>query len=143
MEIKNISISKEYIDRIRRFTAIRPEETFTYVPSAFRDMPEEMRPRFTLRPISGEDALRYADAMRGEVSVENGKALVSVKRGAYTVSVVRNGLVSWENFYDTNGGIVPYIMGDYSHLPMALLEELCEAITSRSGLTDEEVLGLK
>ena len=143
METKNVIISKEYIDRIRRFTAIRPEETFCYVPFAFRDMPEELRPRFTLRPISGEDALRYSDAMRGEVTVESGKALVSVKRGAYIISVVKNGLVSWENYYDVNGSLIPFIPGSFASLPLALLEELSDTITSRSGLTEEETLGLK
>jgi hypothetical protein len=143
METKNIVISKEYIDKIRRFAAIRPEETFVYIPEAFRDMPEELRPKFTLRPISGEDALRYSDAMRGEVTVDNGKALISVKRGEYTISVVKNGLVSWSNFYDTNGRVVEYTPNALANLSLVLMEELSSIITSRSGLTEEEVLGLK
>lgn len=143
METKNVVISKEYLDRIRRFAAIKPDETFVYVPVAFRDMPEELRPKFTLRPISGEDALRYSDAMRGEVTVDNGKALVSVKRGAYTIAVVKNGLVGWENYYDLNGSSTPYSPGSVSNLPLALMDELSDVITSRSGLTEEEILGLK
>ena len=94
METKNVTISKEYLEKIRRFTAIRPEETFAYVPIAFRELPDELKPKFTLRPISGEDALRYADDMRGEVTIDNGKALVSVKRGAYAIAVVKKGLVA-------------------------------------------------
>lgn len=143
MEVKNVTISKEYLDRIRRFTAIKPRERFTYVPKVFRDLPVEQQPRFTLHPISGEDALRFSDSMHGEVNVENGKALVSVKRGAYVVNVVSAGLDSWENYYDIEGEPVPFTQGIMENLPVELLEELSDAITSRSVLTKEEMLGLK
>lgn len=143
METKHITISKEYLDRIRRFAAIKPDETFIYVPEAYRDLPEELKVRFTLRPITGEQALRFSDAMRGEVMVENGKALVTTKRGEFTINVVRQGLVSWENYYDSNGIVVPYAKGILENFPRALLEELCDTIMSRASLTEEEVLGLK
>lgn len=143
METKNVVISKEYLDRIRKFAAIKPDETFVYVPHAFRGMPEDVRPRFTLRPISGEEALRYSDAMRGEVAIEKGVSTVKVRRGEFTVSVVRSGLLSWETYYDVNGSIVPYVSGAIDNLPVALLEELCDAILERSRLTQEEVLGLR
>jgi hypothetical protein len=143
MEPKNIVISKEYLDKIRKFTAIRPRESFVYVPVVFRELPEEQRPRFTLQPISGEDTLRFSDSMRGEVAVEGGKALVSVKRGAYTVNVVRAGLVSWENYFDIEGVMVAFKPGNIENLPLELLEELSDMITSRSSLTQEEILGLK
>jgi hypothetical protein len=143
METKEIVISKEYLDRIRKFTAIRPSETFVYVPIVFRDMPEEQRPKFILKPISGEDALRFADSMRGEVTVEEGKAQVSVKRGEYTINVVRKGLSGWENYYDCNGKNISFSRDAFENLPLALMEELSDIITSRSGLTEEEVLGLK
>ena len=143
METRDITISKEYLDRIRRFTAIRPEETFDYVPVVFRDLPQEQRPVFVLRPISGETALQFSDSMQGEVSVDNGKALVNIKRGEYTVQVVRQGLVSWKNYYDIDGRQVDHTKGNIQNLPIGLLEELCDVITSRSNLTKEEVLGLK
>lgn len=143
MEIKKVVISKEYLERIRGFTAIRPEESFMYIPLAFRDLPEELRPRFTLRPISGESALRFADSMRGEVSIDNGKAQVNVKRGEYTISVVKCGLLGWENYYDAEGKTVLYRQAVIENLPVRLLEELSQAITSRANLTEEEVLGLK
>jgi len=142
METKNVTISKEYLDRIRRFAAIRPEEQFVYVPIAFRDLPEEIKPKFTLRPISGEDALRFSDSMRGEVQVENGKATIAVKRGEFTINVVAKGLVRWDNYYDGEGRIVDFI-GTATNLPITILEELCEAILSRASLSQEEVLGLK
>jgi len=143
METKKVIISKEYLERIRGFTAIRPDETFVYIPLAFRDLPEEMRPRFTLRPISGEAALRYSDSMRGEVTVEGGRAQVTVKRGEYTINVVRGGLLGWEGYYDTNGNVMPFRSASIENLPVKLLEELSQAITSRANLTEEEVLGLK
>lgn len=139
----DVVISPEYLAKIRKFTAIRPNETFLFVPEAFRDMPDNLKPRFVLKPISGEEAMQFSDLMRGEVSVDAGKALVSVKRGAYTINVVRAGLVSWENYYDLEGRQVPFTKGNIESLPVALLEELSDAITGRSSLTKEEVLGLK
>lgn len=144
METKHVVISQEYLDKIRRFAAIRPDEKFTYVPKAYLELPEELQPRFTLRPISGEDALRFSDEMRGEVNIEAGsKATVSVKRGRYTVSVVRAGLVRWDNFYDLKGNVVEYAPRSFENLSIKLLEELCDVIVSKASLTEEELLGLR
>jgi len=142
-KIENIIISKEYIDKIRSFVAIQPDETFVYVPVAYRTLPNDLKPKFTLSPISGEDCLRYADMMRGEVFVDGGKAQVQIKHGEYTIAVVKKGLKSWENYYDVNGIIIEYNNSNFNTLPRELLEELSEVITSRSKLTNEEVLGLK
>jgi len=145
-KIENIVISKEYLDKIRNFAAIQPNETFVYVPIAYRNLPDELKPRFTLSPISGEDCLRYADMMRGEVFVDGGKAQVQIKHGEYTIAVVKKGLRQWDNYYDINGNVIPFQVGNISNfdvLPRELLEELSEAITSKSKLTNEEMLGLK
>lgn len=143
METKNVVISKEYLERIRRYAAIRPEEHFTYTPTVYRDMPEALRPEFVLRPISGEETLKFSDSMRGEVRVEgNGKTTVSVKRGEFTINVVRRGLVGWKNYYDERGNVVEF-SGVIDNLPVALMEELCEAIVSRASLSNDEVLGLR
>lgn len=144
IETKHVTITKEYLDKIRRFTAIRPGETFVYVPKAFRELPGELRSRFTLRPISGEDALKFSDSMRGNVCIEaGGNTAVSVKRGEYTINVVKRGLVRWDNFYDLKGDVIEYIPDDFQNLSILLLEELCDAIVSRASLTEEEVLGLR
>lgn len=143
MEEKHVIITPEYVDLIRQFAAIRPRETFVYVPLVYRKMDDTLKPRFTLRPISGEDALQFSDSMRGVVSVVEGKAIVNVKRGGYTIAVVRAGLLGWENYYDLDGTAVPYEPKAFEALPLALLEELCDAILARATLTKEEVLGLK
>jgi hypothetical protein len=140
--MENVVISKEYVDKIKRFAAIRPEETFHYVPKVYRELPKELKPVFILRPIAGEDALRFSDLMRGDVTVSDGVAQVKIKRGEYVISVVHSGLVGWNNYYDVNGNDIPY-KSNISCLPMALLEELCDVITERASLTYEEVLGLK
>ncbi len=143
METKNVTITPEYLEKIKRFVAIRPDETFSYVPTAFKDLPDEIKPRFTLRPISGEDALTFSDSMRSEVSVEaGGRANVKISRGSFTINVVKRGLVRWDNFYDINGRIVDYSPAAFENLSIKLLEELSEVIINRASLTEEEVLGL-
>lgn len=142
-EVKNVVITPEYLEKIRKFTAIQPDETFIYVPVAYRDLPDEIKPKFTLHPITGEEGLRFADSMRGQVIVDNGKAQVSVKHGEYTISVVKRGLVGWENYYTSTGKIIEYRKDSIENLPRALLEELSDAISEHASLTDEEVLGLK
>jgi hypothetical protein len=142
-KVENIVITEEYLKKIRKFAAIVPEETFVYTPTAFRSFPVEVQPKFVLSPITGEEALQFADRMRGEVFVENGKAEVHIKHGEYTISVVKKGLKSWSNYYDINGKIVDYVNGSIGNLPRDLLEELSDAITSKSQLTNEEILGLK
>jgi hypothetical protein len=136
-------ITEEYMQKIRSFAAIRPEERFNYIPSVYRTLPIELQPIFVLQPISGEDILRFSDSMRGEVFVEGGKAQINVKHGEYTISVVKKGLKEWNNYYDLSGNIIDYVPGIINNLPRELLEELSEAITSKSRLTDEELLGLK
>lgn len=140
--MKDITITKEYLEKIRSFAAIQPNETFAYVPKVYRELSEELRPRFILQPISGEDVLRFSDSMRGEVLVNDGRAEVHVRHGEYTIQVVRKGLKGWENYYTLDGELIEY-SGSINCLPRELLEELSEIITGRSSLTKEEVLGLK
>lgn len=140
--MSDITITKEYLDRIRSFAAIQPNETFTYVPKAYRDLPDGLQPKFTLQPVSGEDVLRFSDSMRGEVLVNDGRAEVHVRHGEYTILVVRKGLKGWSNYYTLDGDTIKYD-GKIDCLPRELLEELSEVITGRSSLTKEEVLGLK
>ena len=141
-QVKDIEISPEYLDKIRSFTAIVPEKEYPYIPKAFRDLPEEKQPIFTIRAITGEESLRFSDQMRGEVELSDGKAQVKVKQGSYTISVVKSCLIRWDNYQDINGNIIPYD-GHIRNIPRALLEELRDEMTERSKLTDEEVLGLK
>ena len=142
-ETRHVTISQEYLNKIRQFTAIRPDEHFIYIPKAYRELPEELQPKFTMRPITGEEGLRYADSMRGEVLIDGGKAQIQVKHGQYTISVVKCGLIQWDNYYDANGNIVEYKQGSIENLPRVLIEELSEVITSGSKLEEEEILGLK
>lgn len=140
--MKDIVISKEYLDKIRRFSAIRPDETFQYIPLVYRDFEENIRPVFTLRPVSGEKVLRYSDEMSGEVSSVNGSLNVKVRRGKFQINVVKDGLVKWENYYDINGRVIPFD-NNFECLPKSMITELSEAILTRASLTEEEVLGLK
>lgn len=143
MEEKNVIISKEYSEKIRLFAAIQPDETFEYVPVIYREFEESLQPKFTLRPVSGEQILRFSDEMSGDVQMINGQTSVRVKRGSFVVNIVKAGLVSWRNFYDENGKIIDFEPGAFSCLQRKLLEELSDAILSRTSLKEEEVLGLK
>jgi hypothetical protein len=140
--MKDVVISKEYLDKIRRYAAIRPDETFQYIPLIFRDMEEANRPVFTLKPVSGEKVLRYSDEMSGECFNVDGVLNVKVQRGKFQISVVKEGLIKWENYYDINGKEVPF-NSKMDCLPKAMIAELAEAILNRASLTEEEVLGLK
>lgn len=143
MEVRNVVISKEYIEKTKQFSAIDPEEKFTYVPIVYREFEEQLRPVFTLKPVSGEKILKFQDEMSGDVEVSNGHTSVKVKRGSFVISVVRAGLCGWEGFCDHTGKIVEYNAGGFDCLQRKLLEELSEAILSRSALSEEEILGLK
>lgn len=144
MDQRNVNISPEYLAKIRRFTAIRPEELFRYTPKVFREIPDDLRPVFILRPISGEDTLKLSDKMSGEIEFEkdSGSSRVTMHKGEFIASVCRRGIVGWENFYDAKGNIVPYA-NSIDILPRRLLEELADAVLDFAQLSEEEILGLK
>lgn len=143
METKNVIISNEYLEKIKKFAAIQPEETFEYVPLAYRDFEKELQPIFILKPISGEKILKFSDEMSGDVTIGKGLTSVKVKRGSFVVSVVKEGLLNWQNFYNLKGKIIEYSPTSFDCLQRRLIEELSEAILSRSSISEEEVLGLK
>lgn len=143
MEKKHVTISKEYLAKIRNLAAIRPEAEFEYTPLAYRDFPSELQPVFTLVPISGPDALRAEDALRGSWSMQDGKNIVMyTNRGAFVNQVCTSRVRGWRNYYDENGNVIEFD-ASLSCLPEQLLTELCEAITERKRreLSEEERLG--
>ena len=143
-EVKNVQISKEYLAKIRGFTAIKPEEIFFYIPKAYRELPKELQPTFQLSPASGEEAAKLADLMSGEVSYEGKKATVTTKRGGFTAAACKLGVKGWTNYYDEKGNVIEYNNKDsLGNIPYKLLEELADAIVGRASLTEEEMLGLK
>ena len=144
--MNKVVISKEILERIRKYAAIKPEEQHDYTPEAFRDINDDsMKPVFFIKPVSGENLLRMSDTMSGEVVFTGGIGNVKVKRGSFIVDVVMKGLTGWKNFYDLSGNIVEYKQCEecFSVMQRKLLEELANAILSLSSLTEDEVLGLK
>ncbi len=142
MEVKNLTISKEYLEKIRRFTAIKPTDEFVYVPKAFRELPEALRPKFTLRRISGEEVLKFSDEIRGFSTFEGtGHANVKVNAGELLIITCKAGVIKWENYFDSKGEIIPYDKS-LANLPPYLIEELSNVIAT-GDLSEEEVLGLK
>jgi len=66
----DILISKEYLDKIKGFSAIRPDEYFVYIPEVYRSFPVDLQAKFTLRPVSGEDAASSSSNLYGILSRE-------------------------------------------------------------------------
>jgi len=144
--VNKVVISKEIIERIKKYAAIKPEEQHEYIPVAFREIEEEsLKPVFTIKPVSGENLLRMSDAMSGEVVFTGGVGNVKVKRGSFVVDVVKKGLVGWRNFYDLSGNVIVFKSDapSFEFMQRKLFEELANAILSLSSLTEDEVLGLK
>lgn len=142
--IKDIVITSEMEAKLKGFAPIRSDGTFEYVPIAYREAPEQIRPTFTLKELSGLEAVETGDAMRGEMEVDTeGKRKINIRQGSFTIAVCRRGIQGWRNYFDlSTGNEVPFNR-DLSRLPRDLLYELCNAILSGSALGKEEVAGLK
>ena len=145
MEVKKVVISKEHLDKIRGYVAIKPEEEFFYVPKHYRGLPDEIKAKFKLRPVAGEDAARLADLMKGEIGYDgSGKTTVKTSKGEFTIAACKKGVLGWENFITGDGEVVPCPSPvTLANIPYLLLEELADVIVSRATLTDDEQLGLK
>jgi hypothetical protein len=138
----NVNISPEYLKKIRSFAAIKPDEEFIYVPKAYREFPSDLQPKFTLKVIAGDELVKSEDVLKGSYSYADGRSVLTFQRGEFAVVVCRKGIVGWENYYDAHGTIIPY-SNNISELSPDMIFELCNAITERTRLQDEEVLGLK
>jgi len=146
MNIKNVELTPEMESSLRLFSPIKINETFEYVPKAWRedDIPKEIRPIFTLRPLSGVESIESGDDMRGTVKyAADGQSEMLFNHGKYVMSVCRKGIVGWKNYLDIDTGEeVPYEKG-LAYLSPELLRELSNVILSRGQLSPEEVTGLK
>jgi hypothetical protein len=140
--VKHVNITKEYLDKIRGYYAIQPEEIFKYVPNAYRELPADLQAVFLLSPVSGEDVARASDLMYGDTTTVDGKFQIKTHRGEYVSAICRKGIKGWENYYNDKGEIIEY-KNSIENIPYKLLEEIAEAISGRASLTEEELTGLK
>ena len=139
--IREVDVTDEYLRKIQSFLPIKADGTFEYVPRVFRDGPTELQPVFILKYIDGPTLLRSSDWMRGEI-VKDGEQISSrVRQGEYTAQVCRLGVQGWKNYHGLHGEEIPFDPA-MKCLPVDLLIELCNAITERRDLAEEERLGL-
>lgn len=143
--IKDVVITPEMEARLRRFSPVRIDGTFEYIPIAYRDMPDAIRPVFVLRELSGTEAVETGDAMRGEVELDGSASAkrINIKQGAYTLAVCRKGIRGWRNYFDLSSGKEIAFDKELGAVPRDLLYELCNAILTHSTLKEEEIVGLK
>lgn len=144
--MKTMAISKEYAEKIRGFSAIKPEEKFDYTPMAYRDLPLELRPIFHMQTIGGTDILSAEDSLRPAIRYTDAGAEAVLQRGAHVIRICNIGLTGWTNYYVVRNGQAEFIEwgkdeNNLSKIAPELLQELANEILSRTKLTDEERLG--
>ena len=148
-------LTPEAAARVRAYTGIAPEADFSYVPVAWRgqDIPNDVRPVFTLRGINGVESCQDEDQLHGAVERDdaNGKSIVHIQSGEYKLRVCERGIRGWRNLHrvDNDGRLTA--LPDVSiggmtrarirELSPALIAELCRAIERHSVLTEEELRG--
>ena len=143
-KIKNVELTDKQRKKLNSFLPVKVDGTFKYVPKIYREVYEEKDwPVFILKPMTGTEALRTSDLMTGEFSVEeDGKSKTTIQRGSYVVEVCHKGVVGWSNYKDDKGKMIGYDK-ELDVLPSALMDDLCNAITEHTTLTEEELLGLE
>jgi hypothetical protein len=132
------------------------KSTFPYVPKIYRreGLPKELWPIFFLRGLDGVETAGLEDEMHGSVTVDSSNGTsVKINSAKVRVKTVKLGVISWKNFRDSDGNLIPSPAKDslnngitedgLRYLPPSLQVELCNAITEHSTLTDEELLGLE
>jgi hypothetical protein len=139
-EEKVVGLSEELKQALQACEPIEVEGTFLYVPLPYRTAyPEDKErwPVFKLRYLDGLQVVGSQDKLFARVA---GTAELAVTRGAHIIHICYEleGIAGWKNYtidYKDRESI--------RRLPQALLSELCNAITGRTLLTEEEVRGLK
>lgn len=154
-----IKLSKEILNQVFDSCGLLPDADFKYVPMAWRhpDIPNDLRPVFTLRGIDGVDAVLDEDRLHGKVERDEatGRTSITVQSGEHKLRVCARGIRAWRNLsaMDENGELVP--VSDFNAddktndipfktlraLSERLITELSFAIEKHSVLTEEEKRG--
>lgn len=138
---------------------------FSYVPKVFREkntngeylIPKTIWPVFTLRGLNGLEATLAEDDLGGRVVWnEDNSRTIDIKRARIKVNTCKKGIVTWRNFRDMNGKLIPVPAPEdpnnvgagikeecLRYISPTLMSELTDAITEQSQLTQEELQGLE
>jgi len=142
MQIKNLELTKEQRALLKKCSPINLEKTFEYVPAAYRLLPIELRPVFTLQPVSGLAIVEDEDLMNGQIEIVQGESpKINIHRGKFTAGICRRGVVSWKNYRDFETD--EEIKFNIEALPKDLAYEIADVVLRSNELTEEEKLGLK
>ena len=158
---KDVVMTEELREKLNSIGAIgiSTNTEFKYTPNAFRQknkngeylIPKKFWPVFMLKSFSGVDSANLQDKQQvAAIPDENGGYKIKLKAGAIAVDVCKTNILGWKNFIDEDGEIIKCKrvckeLDDttMSRLTRQLIEELSEAILTRSKMTDEEILGLE
>lgn len=109
-------------------TALSKVNPFWFIPDAEKD--EDKPTRFRLKPLSPAE---YEACMQ----ITEGGSL-QIPPSSYD-TVLRYGLVDWDNFADPDGSAVKFSRVNFSRLPSVVRIELAGEILAASMLTEDEV----
>jgi hypothetical protein len=110
------------------------DEVAEFTPEAFRDLPREDQPVFTLRSYARKDVSAFQAALMGDADVVEAAA----------AALKSSGLVGWRNLKTQKGAEVPFSDEAVDALPGYLVMSLhTECMAYATGLLPEEELGLR
>ena len=155
METKDVILTDEMKARLKDFLGFDVEATFPYVPLAFRgkDIPNELKPVFTLRSKNGLDVAKAEDSSGyfEYDAAEKGKSKLVMQSGSARIETLRKGIVKIKNFILENSKSLNFDSSEkgvnidpiIAKIRPKLQVELQEAINERAVMAPEELLGLE
>ena len=140
--------------------AVDPQKPFDFILSCDRDeagapkddasaesISERRVTRFKLKPLTVQEATSVED---GVAAWDTASGKVDVRQGTQTLTILRLGLVGWEDFYDAAGNPVPFTVANngktkgqvtnatLDRLAPSWRREIAEAIMEQTRLTEDE-----
>lgn len=165
METENLILTDEMRQKLKGVLGFQVDAKFSYVPKVYREksaageyaIPKSLWPVFTLRGLNGLEATLTEDDLGGKIVWHSDDTrTVEVKRARVKVNTCKKGIVTWRNFRDVFGKLIPVpapadpndsaqgIKEDcLRYVSPELMTELTNAITEQSYLTEEELRGLE
>ena len=164
--VPDVRLTDEMLKRVQGCVGFDLNDTFAYVPKAFREknkegsyvIPKELWPVFTLKSRDGVEVAEIED-VSGMVEYKDGASLFHPQSGKHRIATLERGLkaikrmpLEKERTFDWDGETVRIsdgttkkadAMGIIRYLKASLQVELQNAINERSTLTEEEKRGLE
>ena len=154
-ETKDVRLTPEMKKKLAGFIGFTKDPVFWYVPKAYREkdedgkyiIPKAVWPGFKLKGLTGLEAADMEDNI-GTFDTEAKRMHITM--GNQRLELLKTNILGWKNFYDEEdkeilfsrsaGEVEKQCLG---RLPDQLQRELFNAISDRSLLSEEELLGLE